>query len=298
MMGKPAALTVAGSQAGSQHRRPATAPPPTPGLAWGTRLVLAQLLALAGAIHLLLTPQHFAERPAYGVFFFAAATFQLWLAGVLALRAAPPPWLYRVGIWGSLAIATLWVTTRTLAPPLPGGQVEPVTLPGVAATTLEVAALLALVTLLPPTPRRPAAGRPRFATGWALLTGAGFAGLFALASGTLAYTWTPLPGGIRVPSLTIAHVPLPLGSPLVTVVLTRHLYLLGPLAVFVFLTVAAVLLAASTGLGVGLARVARAARRVAAAWRPWPRRCWRCRCAAVCRWPGSSARGPCCRCCG
>ncbi len=197
MMGKPAALTVAGSQHRRPSGQPATAPPPTsersPGLAWGTRLVLAQLLALAGAIHLLLTPQHFAERPAHGVFFFAAATFQLWLAGVLALRAAPPAWLYRVGIWGSLAIVTLWVTTRTLA-------------------LLEVAALLALVALLPATPRRPAPGRPRFATGWALLAGAGFAVLFALASGTLVYTWTPLPGGIRAPSLSIAHVPLPLAA--------------------------------------------------------------------------------------
>jgi len=120
--------------------------------------------------------------------------------------------VYRVGIWGSLAIVTLWVTTRTLALPLPGAKVEPVTLPGVAATALEVAALLALVALLPATPRRPAPGRPRFATGWALLAGAGFAVLFALASGTLVYTWTPLPGGIRAPSLSIAHVPLPLAA--------------------------------------------------------------------------------------
>ena len=59
-----------------------------------------------------------------------------------------------------------------------------------------------------------------------------------------------------MPSITIAHVPLPLGSPLVTVFLTRHLSLLGPLAVFVFLTVTAALLAASTGLGIGLARAA------------------------------------------
>lgn len=59
-----------------------------------------------------------------------------------------------------------------------------------------------------------------------------------------------------MPSLTLADVPLPLGSPLLTWFLTRHLYLLGPLAVFVFLTVAAALLAASTGLGIGLARAA------------------------------------------
>jgi hypothetical protein len=89
-----------------------------------------------------------------------------------------------------------------------------------------------------------------------VLAGAGFAVLFALASGTLMYTPTPLSGGARVPSLTLAQVPLPLGSPLVTVFLTRHLYLLGPLAVFVFLTVTALLLAASTGLGIGLARAA------------------------------------------
>jgi hypothetical protein len=229
---------------------------PTPRLPWRTRIVLAQLLALAGGIHLLLTPEHFAERPAYGVFFFTAATWQLWLAGILALRADPPGWLYRLGIWGSLAIAALWVTTRTLAPPLPGGQVEPVTLAGVAATALELAALLALAAVLPATPSRPTPGRPRFAAGWALLAGAGFALLFALASGTLVYTPTPLASGIPVPSLRLAPVPLPLGSPLVTVFLTRHLYLLGPAAVFAFLGASAALLAVSTGLGVGLARAA------------------------------------------
>lgn len=164
-----------------------------------------------------------------------------------------------MGVWGSLAIATLWVTTRTLTPPLPGGQVEPVTLPGVAATALELAALLALATLLPTSPRRrrhPAPGRPRFATGWALLAGAGFAVIFALASGTLVYTPAPLSPSIRVPSLTLADVPLPLGSPLLTWFLTRHLYLLGPLTAFAFLTIAAALLAVSTGLGIGLARAA------------------------------------------
>jgi hypothetical protein len=112
----------------------ASAPAQPQRLSWRTRIVLAQLLALAGGIHLLLTPEHFAERPAYAVFFFAAATWQLWLAGVLVLRADPPAWLYRLGIWGSLAVAALWVTTRTVAPPLPGGQVEPVTVAGVAAT--------------------------------------------------------------------------------------------------------------------------------------------------------------------
>jgi hypothetical protein len=248
----PPPATPLGQPAGQA----ASAPPQPRRLSWRTRIVLAQLLALAGGIHLLLTPQHFAERPAYGVFFFAAATWQLWLAGILALRADPPAWLYRLGIWGSLAVAALWVTTRTLAPPLPGGQVEPVTLAGVAATALELAALLALVALFPAAPRHPAPGRPRFAAGWAVLAGAGFAVLFALASGTLVYTPTPLPGGDRVPSITVADEPLPLGSPLVTVFLTRHLSLLGPLAVFVFLPVAAALLAASTGLGIGLARAA------------------------------------------
>jgi hypothetical protein len=89
-----------------------------------------------------------------------------------------------------------------------------------------------------------------------VLAGAGFAVLFTLASGTLVYTPTPLADAARAPSITTAHVPLPLGSPLVTVILTRHLYLLGPLAVFVFLTVSAALLVASTGLGIGLARAA------------------------------------------
>jgi hypothetical protein len=72
----------------------------------------------------------------------------------------------------------------------------------------------------------------------------------------LVYTPTPLAGAGRVPSLTLAPMRLPLGSPLVTVFLTRHLYLLGPAAVFVFLAVTAALLAASTGLGIGLTRAA------------------------------------------
>jgi hypothetical protein len=233
---------------------PVPACPPTRQLSWPTRLLLAQLLALAGAIHLLLTPSTTPSGPPTGS---SSPSRRPGSCGSPASWPCGPTRHHGCAGWGSGAASPSPRCGSPPAPsPLPGGQVEPVTLPGVAATALELAALLALAALLPTSPRQSGPGRPRFATGWALLAGAGFAVIFALASGTLVYTPAPLAPTIRVPSLTLADVPLPLGSPLLTWFLTRHLYLLGPLPAFAFLTVAAALLAVSTGMGIGLARAA------------------------------------------
>src|SRR5579884_1393000 len=70
-------------------------------------LAAAVTVALAGLIHLVLIPEHFAERFLYGVVFTAMALFQLTLAWLLLRR--PGPRVYRAGIWGSGLIVLVYV---------------------------------------------------------------------------------------------------------------------------------------------------------------------------------------------
>jgi hypothetical protein len=144
-----------------------------------TKPVLALLLGLAGLIHLALTPEHFGEGIAFGLFFLGASAFQLWLAAALVLR--PGPAVYRAGLWGSAALVATWMVTRLVPPP---GTVapEPVEVWGVMATALEVGAIVALAASLPVV--RPAPG-PARRRALALGIGVGFALLVIVASGVV-----------------------------------------------------------------------------------------------------------------
>jgi len=210
-------------------------------------------LSAAGGIHLVLTPEHFAEQTVYGIFFLVAAVFQIALALLLALR--PGPLVIRAGVYGNAALIAIWIVTRVVAPPL-GESPEPVTFWGVLAKGLELAALFLLLVLLPPAARREGAravSRPRVAWGWAIGTGAGFTLLFMFASGSLTYvpgTMPPLPVTIdpwQGPSLVRPWVEGPL---------TSHLYLSASWSTLVFAVLAGGLLGAATGLQVGLSQVA------------------------------------------
>jgi len=146
-------------------------------------------LTAAGAIPLVLTPEHFEEQAVYGIFFLVAALFQIVLAQLLVLR--PGPRVIRAGAYGNAALLAIWIVTRVVAPPL-GESPEPVTFLGVLAKGLELTALFLLLTLVPPAVKRDEAGRlglgrPRVAWWWALGTGAGFTLLFVFASGSLTY---------------------------------------------------------------------------------------------------------------
>src|SRR5229473_741591 len=112
------------------------------------------VVGLAGLIHLSLIREHFEEQFVYGLVFTALAMFQLTLALLLAVR--PGPRVYCVGIWGSGLIVLVYVVTRLI--PLPGASVpEEVDTLGIAATGLELVAVLLLAIALPEpeTSRRP-----------------------------------------------------------------------------------------------------------------------------------------------
>src|SRR5258708_15705918 len=143
---------------------------------WSIATIL--VVGLAGLIRLRLVREHFAEQFVYGLVFTALALFQLTLALLLAVR--PGPRVYRVGIWGSWLIVLVYVVTRLI--PLPGASVpEEVDALGIAATGLEIAAVLLLAVALPEpaTARRPHGaplwwgfgGAVVFVLLWLILTG-------------------------------------------------------------------------------------------------------------------------------
>lgn len=122
------------------------------GLSATATILTAALVLGAANVHLFLTPEHFREGLQFGLFFLAAGVFQLWL--VFALLLMPGPRVYRVGLWGSGAIAVTWMITRLI--PAPGApEPEPVEIWGVLATALEIAAIVALAASLPSVAPRP-----------------------------------------------------------------------------------------------------------------------------------------------
>jgi hypothetical protein len=122
----------------------------------GTFRAVAILSGVAAGIHLGVAPQHFAEWWAYGAFFVLAAVGECALVALLAKR--PRAWAVHAGIWASLATMLMYLISRTSGIPLgpATGVVEPVELPGLAATAAEGALVVVLCRLL--------AGRERMYT--------------------------------------------------------------------------------------------------------------------------------------
>lgn len=76
----------------------------------------AVLSVIAGAIHLVVTPEHFAEWIGYGLFFLMATIAQLGYA-VLLLTQKPTRTVLLAGILGNSLIIGLYLITRTLGIP-------------------------------------------------------------------------------------------------------------------------------------------------------------------------------------
>jgi len=118
------------------------------------------LSAAASAIHMLMTPVYFQQWLGYGAFFFTVSFAQLLYATSLAV--APT---FRLELWagivGNGAIIAMWLVTRTLGIPFFGpeaGQVQPVGIPDLLATLVELALIVHLAVLLraePQVERRP-----------------------------------------------------------------------------------------------------------------------------------------------
>jgi hypothetical protein len=103
-----------------------------------------------GVVHLLVGPQHFRGWWGYGWFFLALATFQtlygLGLATRAGLSSRRETYLL-VGITANLLVLGLYAVTRTWGIPLFGphaGELEPLSGPDILAATLEIGALALL----------------------------------------------------------------------------------------------------------------------------------------------------------
>ena len=109
----------------------------------------AGLSALAGVIHLLVTPEHFEEWSGYGLFFLIAGLAQLIYAPVL-LRQPANRSLLIAGIAGNALIIALWIVTRTLGIPLgpEAGEVEAIGVLDTLSKLAELALIGCLVALL------------------------------------------------------------------------------------------------------------------------------------------------------
>ena len=111
----------------------------------GALYAAAALSLLAALIHLWATPEHFGEWWGYGAFFLAAAAAQVLYAPLVLVW--PTRMVLLLGIGGNLAIAALYLLTRTVGVPLfgPGaGEVEGAGFVDLCATASEVGIAVAL----------------------------------------------------------------------------------------------------------------------------------------------------------
>jgi hypothetical protein len=104
-----------------------------------TLRVVAALSLLAAAIHLWVMPEHLKEWWGYGAIFLVLAVAQgMYGLGLLRWPSRP---LLLLGVAGNLAVAILWLVTRTTGIPLLGphaGEVEGVGVLDLACTLAEV----------------------------------------------------------------------------------------------------------------------------------------------------------------
>lgn len=106
--------------------------------------------AVAGIIHVIVTPAHFEEWIGYGIFFLIAAAFQLLLAFVLVVAYPVRRGVLWAGILGNLAIIAMWVVTRTMGVPLGpmAGEIEGIGGLDLASKIAEVAAIVCLAQVM------------------------------------------------------------------------------------------------------------------------------------------------------
>lgn len=123
-----------------------TAKAQRPGLAVYAATGLSLVAAL---IHLWAAPEHLEEWWGYGAFFLAAA-FAQGLLGVLLLLGFAGQLVPFAGVWGNLAIISMYVVTRTSGVPVGphAGIAEDAGVPDMAATAAGLGLAVMLVTLL------------------------------------------------------------------------------------------------------------------------------------------------------
>jgi len=109
----------------------------------------AALSLVAGLVHLGVAPEHFEEWWGYGAFFLVASAAQVFYVPLLVRW--PIHAVLLAGVAGNLAIAALYLLTRTVGIPLFGpeaGKVEGIGFADVCATASEVGIGVALGAVL------------------------------------------------------------------------------------------------------------------------------------------------------
>lgn len=109
----------------------------------------ALLSAVAGIIHLVVTPEHFAEWLGYGLFFMVVTIAQLAYA-LLLLTQRPSHNLLLAGMIGNTLIIALYLVTHILGIPFFGpaaGEVEPVGVLDVLSKIAELGLIACLAVL-------------------------------------------------------------------------------------------------------------------------------------------------------
>jgi hypothetical protein len=137
----------------------------------------ALAIALAGAVHLVLAPQHFAHAPAHGLFFAAAGAAEI--AWAILFLNRPTKQVYYAGLALAGGLVALWAITRVLPAPF-HGTAEPIDLGGIVCKISELVGLGALLMIAA---QGGIAGIRRQAIGRL----AGMAVLLAAAAGGLGY---------------------------------------------------------------------------------------------------------------
>lgn len=102
----------------------------------------ALLIGLAGLIHLVITPQHWAHSPAHGLLFAVVGVVEVVWA-VMAWRR-PSVRLYSVGLVLAVALVVLWTITRVLPAPFGHGGPEPVEPYGIVCKLAETLGAIVL----------------------------------------------------------------------------------------------------------------------------------------------------------
>lgn len=100
-------------------------------------------IAIAGAIHLILAPQHYAHAPAHGIFFLVAGIAEF--AWAVIFLDKPTKSTYYAGLALSGGLILLWGLTRVVPAPFHHGEVEPIDLGGIVCKVSELAGLFALL---------------------------------------------------------------------------------------------------------------------------------------------------------
>jgi len=110
----------------------------------GIVIGVAAFITIAGLVHLMIAPQHWAHAPAHGLLFAIAGVAEM-LWGIAFWRR-PSATLYRVGMVMSGGLITLWAITRLLPAPFGHGP-EPVEIFGVICKLSESLSIAGLIIL-------------------------------------------------------------------------------------------------------------------------------------------------------